>query len=78
MRMRPRAAALAISLVVAAGGTGGGTASHAATTTTDDQDVSLEDGTQKASVSNSTPAHEASNEMSGVPKAQPVDTSDAG
>jgi hypothetical protein len=49
MRMRPRAAALAISLVVAAGGTGGGAASQAAAATTDDQDVSLENGTQKAS-----------------------------
>jgi hypothetical protein len=66
MRMRPRAAALAISLVVAAGGTGGGTASQA-TTTTDDQDVSLEDGTQKASVSSGAPALEASDEVPGVP-----------
>jgi hypothetical protein len=70
MRMRPRAAALAISLVVAAGGTGGGTASRAATTTTDDQDVSLEDGTQKTSASNGAPTLEASNETSGVPAAQ--------
>jgi hypothetical protein len=67
MRMRPRAAALAISLVVAAGGTGGGSASQATTTTTDDQDVSLEDGTHKASVSSGAPTLEASGEVSGVP-----------
>jgi hypothetical protein len=70
MRMRPRAAALAISLVVAAGGTGGGTASQAAATKTDDQAVSLEDGTQNAGASNNAPTLEASNEMPGVPGAQ--------
>jgi hypothetical protein len=70
MRMRPRAAALAISLVAAAGGTGGGTASQAAATAADSQDVSLEDGTQEPSVSNSAPTLGASNEMPGVRKTQ--------
>jgi hypothetical protein len=70
MRMRPRAAALAISLVVAASGTGSGTSSQAAATRADTQDVSLEDGTQKASASNSASALGPSNETPGVPKAQ--------
>ena len=74
MRTRPRAAALAISLVVAAGGTGGGTASQAAAATTDNQGVSLEDGAKKAGDSNSASTR-ASNERAGVPKAE--DTSDA-
>jgi hypothetical protein len=77
MRTRPRAAALAISLVVVAGGTGGGTASQAAAATTDNRDVSLEDGANKASDSKSAPTG-ASNEMAGVPEPQAVDTSDAG
>jgi hypothetical protein len=67
MRTRPRAAALAISLVVAAGGTGGGTASQAAATAADNQDVSLEDGTQEASDSNSAPT-EASTEVARAPR----------
>jgi hypothetical protein len=69
MRMRPRAAALAISLVVAASGTGTETASQAAATGADTQDVSLEDGTQKASAANSASALGASTETPGVPKA---------
>jgi hypothetical protein len=70
MRMRPRAAALAISLVVAAAGTGSGTASQAAATGADTQDVSLEDGTQKASAPRAARLPSEPNETPSVPKAQ--------
>jgi hypothetical protein len=70
MRMRPRAAALAISLVVAASGTGTGAASQAAATGADTQDVSLEDGAQKATAADSAPAPGPSKETPGVAKGQ--------